>query len=79
MIAFPGFQVGIRLCTDLLIGISMITFSPHCPITSLKNVHYKRKALHAGGWAGRLLPKPTKLDFNIHNLNRGGPIMKFFR
>ena len=61
------------LCTDLLTGILMNTFSQHCPIIGLKKEHYKRKALHTDGWEVKSLPKPTKLDFNIHNFNRGGP------
>ena len=43
------------------------------PITVRNNAHYKRKVLHEGGWVGRSLPKPTKLDFNVPNPNRGEP------
>ena len=65
----------IPLCTELLIGISMNTFSQHRPITGLKKAHYEWKALHAGWRPGRLLPKPTKLDFNIHNPKGEDPMI----
>ena len=47
--------------------------SPNRPTTGLKNAQYKRKALHVSGWAGRSMPNPTKLGFNIHNSDRRGP------
>ena len=51
----------------------MNTFSQHRPIIGLKKEHYKRKALLTDWWVVKSLPKPTKIDFNVHNLNRGGP------
>ena len=51
----------------------MNTFSPHGPITSLKNVHNKGKRYTWVSGRGDPCPKPTQLDFNFCNPNRGGP------
>ena len=54
-------------------SLDFYTFSLHGPITGLKNAHYKGKRSTRVAGRGDPRPKLTKLHFNFHNPDRGGP------